>query len=226
MIVNLGRVYRICLMISVKSETHMGGFGSGQSWRWDAKDVTEDHLSIDIRQWHKKGLFEPSKTFIWRWFFWGDVIASISVLVEAHEVIIGYRKKISYCATEQSVCVLDIDRTNCAYGGTRPWFLCPNKKCRRRVAIMYYLDVFACRHCHVLRYSSQREKELDKYARKAENIRCQLGWWGGIFDGDGEKPKGMHWVTYNRLLSAYRLNLEMTSALAAVYFGKDKMVEF
>ena len=36
--------------------------------------------------------------------------------------------------------------------------------------------------------------------RRADTIRRRLGWCAGIANPPGDKPKGMHWRTYNRLL--------------------------
>jgi hypothetical protein len=34
---------------------------------------------------------------------------------------------------------------------------------------------------------------------RADKLRKRLGWEAGILNGDGGKPKGMHWKTYQRL---------------------------
>ena len=36
-------------------------------------------------------------------------------------------------------------------------------------------------------------------ARKADRLRDKLGWEPGILNGNGIKPKGMHWRTFERL---------------------------
>ncbi|MCP4465727.1 MAG: hypothetical protein GY813_03115, partial [Halieaceae bacterium] len=59
--------------------------------------------------------------------------------------------------------------------------------------------IFACRHCRELAYPSQRETYDDRAARRADRIRDKLGWELGILNGDGWKPKGMHWSTFERL---------------------------
>lgn len=74
-------------------------------------------------------------------------------------------------------------------------FICTAKGCQRRVAILYSGSIYACRHCHQLAYTSQHETDYDKAARQAEKIRHKLGWDPCIFEMEGEKPKGMHWVT-------------------------------
>jgi hypothetical protein len=39
--------------------------------------------------------------------------------------------------------------------------------------------------------------------RRAGTIRKRLGWCAGIANQPCDKPKGMHWHTYNRLLRQY-----------------------
>lgn len=87
--------------------------------------------------------------------------------------------------------------TVCRYGGQRPWFLCPAKGCERRAAILYCSgNIYACRRCHQLTYTSQLEADYYRAARKADKISKRLGWEGGMSDFENEKPKGMHWSTH------------------------------
>ena len=39
--------------------------------------------------------------------------------------------------------------------------------------------------------------------RRADTIRRRFGWGAGIANPPGEKPKGMRWRTYTRLLRQY-----------------------
>jgi hypothetical protein len=89
--------------------------------------------------------------------------------------------------------------TPCNFGGRRAWFVCPAMGCGRRVAILYGGSIFACRHCYRLAYPSQRETDVDRAMRRADAIRRRLGWEPGILNGDGGKPKGMHWRTFERM---------------------------
>lgn len=93
--------------------------------------------------------------------------------------------------------------TDCALGGQRAWWLCPASGCGRRVAVLYGSSLYACRHCHHLAYSTQREQAHDRARSKADNICKRLGWEPGILNGDGAKPKGMHWRTFERLQAAH-----------------------
>jgi hypothetical protein len=59
---------------------------------------------------------------------------------------------------------LPLTSTQCNLGGTRHWFLCPQRvgegqPCGRRVALLYLrLHVFDCRKCCGLAYTSQSER--------------------------------------------------------------------
>lgn len=51
---------------------------------------------------------------------------------------------------------------------------------------------------------SQREADYYRSARKAEKIIKRLGWNdNGFSDFDEEKPKGMHWHTYEHLIDQF-----------------------
>lgn len=83
-------------------------------------------------------------------------------------------------------------RTACNYGGYRIWFVCP--ECNRRTSALYIgLGRYACRRCWRLPYQSQSRGKVDRLLDRAEEIESMI-------EGEyGEKPKGMHWKTYERL---------------------------
>jgi hypothetical protein len=45
----------------------------------------------------------------------------------------------------------------------------------------------------------KKEGAGDRATTKADKIRKRLGWKACILNGNGGKPKGMHWKTYWRL---------------------------
>jgi hypothetical protein len=178
----------------------MGGMGSGRHWHSGAKDTTDDYRSIDVRRWKRDGLLTPNQFFGWQWSRHGDIVASITVRTEPDRVILTYRQRNGGKEWEDKSYPVYLDRTACNLGGERPWFLCPAHGCGRRVAILYGGSIFACRHCYQLAYPSQRETDYDRAARRAERIRNKLGWEPGILNPKGwQKPKGMHWSTFERL---------------------------
>jgi hypothetical protein len=84
------------------------------------------------------------------------------------------------------------------YGGHRAWFRCPAESCGRRVAILYFVAVFACRR-HQLVYWSQRCSASEASMRRAQAIRQRLGGSRNLYDPFPPKPEKMHGKTYSRL---------------------------
>lgn len=186
----------------------MGGFGSGRKW---GKAATDTMRALDIRKMARDGLLRPGAGFSWEWSSGGEVRASIRAEVGEDRVTLDYRSRDQGGEWTPRRYPVLIERTPCNYGGERVWWRCPAAGCGRRVAVLFGGKVFACRHCHQLAYSSTRETDDDRAIRRADKIRDKLGWPAGIMNGEGGKPKGMHWSTF------FRLKVEHdTHALAAL----------
>ena len=96
----------------------------------------------------------------------------------------------------------------CHFGGQHHWFTCP--RCSKRVAVLYAPGrYFACRQCGGLSYATQKESVADRASAKADKLRKRLGWQAGILNGDGCKPKGMHWETFWQLKSRHDALLQV-----------------
>lgn len=197
----------------------MGGQGSGRRWHCGTKDTTEDHRSIDVRQLQRKGLLSPGQVFGWQWSRNGQQVAFIRVWTEFDRIILSYRHRRGDGEWQDKEYPVQLEWTDCNYGGRRAWFRCPAAGCGRRVAILYSGGIFACRHCYQLVYRSQREDAADLMARRAEKIRARLGWPAGILNHPGQKPKGMRRQTYWRLLSQQTELTEVALALMAQKLG-------
>ncbi len=65
--------------------------------------------------------------------------------------------------------------------------------------MLYGGAVLACRHCHRLAFRCQRETNDDRATRRADTIRRRLGWEAGGLNGNGTKPKDMHWRMFEQL---------------------------
>lgn len=176
----------------------MGGLGSGNHWHRSSKCTVNNYRSIDIRKWHREGFLTAGCAFSQKWERRGEYLGSISVEVMQGHVILDYHYKIDG-KSEKFRYAIDIVWTKCNLGGKRPWFKCPIHKCGRRSAVLYGGALFACRHCYNLAYPSQRENLDNRATRQAEKIRNRLAWEPGFLNGEGFKPKGMHWKTYYRL---------------------------
>lgn len=190
----------------------MGGYNSG---RHGGKDCTTDMRALDVRKLQRSGCLNPGPSFGWNWTRGGNTIASINIRVDhRHSLALNYRSRGNGGEWVDRAYSVALTWTDCHYGGQRAWWLCPAVGCGRRVAVLYGGPVYACRHCHRLAYQSQRETPDDRATRRADKLRDQLGWEAGILNGEGGKPKGMHWATYARLKA--RHDAEVLQALVGI----------
>lgn len=180
----------------------MGGFGSGS--RQGGKGTISDMWALDVRRLRRDGLLTLGRSFEWHWSRNEKVVASINVRTEAERVILNYRSRTCGGEWKTVEYAVYLEWTSCNLGGRRAWFLCPAVGCGRRAAILFGGAIFACRHCHKLAYACQRETDDERAARRADAIRRRLRWQAGILNGEGSKPKGMHWLTFERLLAEHK----------------------
>ena len=96
---------------------------------------------------------------------------------------------------------IQLTKTSCNYGGHRYWWLCP--KCYQRTSTLYCAGLYVCRHCIGANYGSQLQQPIDRLFSRLHTIRQRLGWQAGIAHGIGERPKGMHHSTYNKLMNEH-----------------------
>jgi hypothetical protein len=104
---------------------------------------------------------------------------------------------------------VNVEKTPCHLGGSRPWSLCP--LCGRRCAILY---LHACRICRRGRYRSAMKPPRIRRIMKVIKLRERLGQTsGGTLAPFPERPKGMHKHTYEKLrLKSEALEEEMWAA--------------
>lgn len=197
----------------------MGGMGSGRRWHYGAADCTHDYRRLDVRRWRRDDLLTPACAFGWQWTRGGEKVASIHVRTETDRVILSYRHQSGGSEWKREEYAVRLDWTPCTYGGQRAWFICPARGCGRRVAILYGGAIFACRHCYRLAYACQRVTADDRAARRADRIRERLGWEPGILSGEGGKPKGMHWRTFERLKAEHDDFVEVSLVLMLKRLG-------
>lgn len=174
-----------------------------------------DHMhTLDIRKIARAGLLTPGNNFSWSWTRGGRQTASISIFAGGDSVTLDYRVKQPDGTWQPMNYAVRLDRTSCNYGGQRIWWLCPH--CSRRVAVLWGGRKYACRHCHDLAYESTRTAPDSKAFARADKLRKRLGWVPGVAHGIGDRPKGMHWKTYLRLLQQYTLHANDAFAESSV----------
>lgn len=178
----------------------MGGRGSGRHWRWDSKTTIEKTKRIDIRYMKNQGMLRPGYIGILSWSCGNRPTGFINFRTHHDRLVLSYRYRQYGGEWEDVEETVWLDRTVCNYGGQRAWFRCPG--CRRRIAVLCSDGKwFLCRHCYQLPYSSQMESYHDRMMEQARKIRRRVGATEVMFDRiyPWDKPKGMHWKTFDRL---------------------------
>lgn len=175
----------------------MGGFGSGR--RLESKAVTSSCLSIDVADLKKAGALEFGCQFTLQF---GPQYGEMYGETEDAQVWFIYAILRGDDYHDFVDCV-PLSFSAGAFGGERPWFMCPYEHCDKRVKKLYITTRLGCRHCLSLSHQSKNENRSDRMARKADKIRAKLGWRLGILNPVEAKPKGMHDQTYRRLLLQY-----------------------
>lgn len=166
----------------------MGGSGSG---RWGGRQRCEYCVAIDVRDWQRRRLLDNvGGGFQCHWSLGEGRACSVWVNVQLHGLMLSF-------ASDSGESV-ELARTPCHYGGTRPWFLCPD--CHRRCAKLFLRrGRFLCRVCHRLGYVSQLAASAERPRIMAQRLRRRLGGDPNLCVPFPLKPEGMPWRTYYRL---------------------------
>lgn len=150
----------------------MGGIGSGRHGRRSSRSRTEDLLSVDISHVLHRACFTdiPERP------------GTVTVLWGRWE------QRVELAVSRQSL------------GGRRWWFVCPLCRHRRRklYSPWHGKDSIACRVCRRLMYTSQCLSAPERLRHRAASLYGQAGL--DMDDTCRDKPRGMHWVKFNRLI--------------------------
>ena len=172
----------------------MGGPGSGMGMRFNThrtKAFVQERKSISTRIFDFKTMqIVPEKGF--------EVsLHGVSTLVLPNRMEIYYGS-----GADAKVLRIPFAQTRTNYGNSRFWMRCPNPMCQRRCGKLYLcrfsdgLPAFFCRKCLKLAYRSQNRTLLDRMIDKKWAIIERLK---ADSDCIWNKPKCMHWKTFNRL---------------------------
>lgn len=162
--------------------------------------VTHSMLWLDIAILKAEELLPPGLYYERAWSIMGRTCSKIGIVTQCDGLLLKY----SYNGRALSYKVY-FAYTNCNYGGRRKWFVCP--QCGKIVRVIYGGEYFLCRSCQGLNYVSQKNRRglISSQTEQLIKIRKNLG---SDERATGyptrllcmEKPKGMHWGTYERLL--------------------------
>ncbi|WP_295406247.1 hypothetical protein [uncultured Thiocystis sp.] len=196
----------------------MGGMGSGE-YQSRRKGTTTRWRSLDIRQLARQGLLHPGAWTTWSWSLGSRSDGSVRFCAIDTTLEVDYRRPADDHAWHTQRETLDIARTACHLGGTRPWLHCP--VCWRRCAILYLTEHgLLCRTCGELNDPSTRQNKVTRAMTRVLAIRQRLGWGGTWMDGHGGKPEGMRWREYFKLV--WKHDAEVDQATAALLPWLDK----
>ncbi len=173
----------------------MGGFGSGRWPRNERKVLVNECHSIDISMWKMQDWLEPNTTITYGHglhiqIYQGEIELKFTFVDGA---VSGDDSQRSY--TEY----VNIHRQECHFGGKRPAFVCPS--CRRRSFILYQRrGYYRCRSCCNLAHPSQLECSHYRMINRAYKLLRQIHKDACLMLPIPEKPKGMHGITYRRIV--------------------------
>ena len=177
----------------------MGGNGSGQWPRPDAKAKTSTLFRIDINDLRSTSGLEPGASGqVWL-CVQGVLDSFVLYEIKKDRALLKYEYQPSGKEAQLVIETIWLDHTVPHFGGKRAWFSCP--QCCKRVAVLFRVDRrFRCRKCHKLSYQTQSWDEFDRSGNKARKIRIKLGGSGGLGEKFPPKPVGMHLKTYFTLM--------------------------
>lgn len=162
-------------------------------------NTVESYLSIPINYLNRQDMLRPGQYSL-HWTLNGEPSGDVRLTITEDTMTITYRwRRSKYDEWSDASVTVQLTSTPVHLGGSRPWFLCP--ECGRRCGVLYLNgSSFGCRTCLNLRYTSQREQPLDRAIRRRGKYEDKIGY--GLHDNKTmkQKPKGMHWHTYDRLL--------------------------
>lgn len=194
----------------------MGGFGSG-GWNSRGRGTADQAKRLDVNYLNRAGYLTPGVTSNQSWNCGGEPAGNICIHASDDGITLVYRTSSNGGEWQDVREPVTIIWEPCNFGGQRPYFLCP--RCGNRIMKLYGLDRFLCRSCNHLAYQCQRESASDRTLRKDWKLRAKLGGKPGMDSPIPDKPKGMHWRTYNRIVDEiYRVECivdEHTIALVA-----------
>ena len=194
----------------------MGGYGSG-GWNARGRGTTADAWRLDVNGLNKAGALVPGWYGGWQWTRDGEQVANIRIRAMEGSVALVYRSRVNGGEWTEHDEHVAVSWEPCRFGGRRPFFHCPH--CSRRVLQLYGVGRYLCRTCQNLSYTSQREQPQDRAFRRADGIRVRLGGQPGIANPFPEKPKYMHWRTYERLEREADEAVDVINAYSMARFG-------
>lgn len=178
-------------------------------WRWNAgrpgsgRPKMEDTLRLTTSYLNKRGAFESVDNPNARaegtveWNCGGKKSGSLGILIR------GYILELIYNHNGADVRqAITLEAQPCYFGGRRFYFQCPH--CGDRCSqLMFGQYRFACRKCNQGQYRSQCDDACGRSWGRTRAIQEKLGYKGDNGHLCPQKPKGMHYKTFEKLRQAF-----------------------
>jgi hypothetical protein len=174
----------------------------GRWTRRNKRSIADNSLILDISKLSKRvNLAIPrSGQWYWNWPSRGEANVGYQVLPNYGVRLIYQQAGVAYDYNVRTV------TTDCHYGGSRYWFLCPNQHCQKRVRILHLDRYFLCRMCAGCDYyqSQQSEDMIARIDGEIKAIQRKLGAKDAhIEEPELDRPKGMHFERYAHITERY-----------------------
>ena len=125
---------------------------TGRGWPRGRRPTVEERPRLDVQRLQRDQLLSSSRlsSLSYSW----NTGSAIRLLNRGGGLLFFYTVK----NTGEDVCYpVETEWTSCTYGGSRPWFLCPDLRCGRRSRFLYLTGkYFVCRSCAGLTYRSRQ----------------------------------------------------------------------
>ena len=196
----------------------MGGSGSGNWWNHSSRALCEQQRRIDLRVMCRRGWLRVGHVGSLSWTIGDEPMGNIGYRVHEYGLQLIYRTR------EGDDDWRDVDElvrfvlTDQRLGGRRRWLACP--RCSRRCSVLYGGSYFRCRRCYRLGYQSQREEPMWRAVSQSQKLRQKYGGSGSLDEPFPDKPKGMHWSTYERICRRADCLEQRVDALETVFFAR------
>lgn len=175
-----------------------------------SKEYCGECLFLDVRHLARQGQLGLRYPTTIRWQRDRDIVGAAELRSSPNFIELSFASQDWQTGSSKEIYqTIPLVRSDCAFGGQRPWFLCPSVPgagdCSTRTAILYLGQTpwFACRKCHNLGYVSQSEPIGRRGIQRAREIRLKLGGGPNLLQPFPDRPKGMHRKNFLRMREAY-----------------------
>jgi hypothetical protein len=185
----------------------MGGYGSGRWGAWPTAEATQSYV-IEMSSLTRAGIGPGRHGKATFPFEAGEfpVVLTIDCRSEGAGFI-DFAHETRDTSDPRQICYrVWLNWSRPYFGGRRYWFCCPGTG--ERSAILFLPlggHRFMSRAAYRLGYACQRESRSDRLMRKARKLHRELGGDGEALGQDApDKPKGMHWRTYEHKVARWQ----------------------